>query len=60
MTRSSKSNWLQNFNKKIIFTKAVDFYHGRIIKWTQHMDFLTLAGMALVLEGDCGNDLKER
>ena len=33
--------------------------HGRIIKWTQHIDFLTLAGMEGVVEGNHGNDLKE-
>ena len=36
-----------------------DYSHGRIIKWTQHTDFLTLAGIALVVEGNHGNDLKE-
>ena len=28
------------------------YRHGRIIKWTQHIAFLTLAGMALVVEGN--------
>ena len=35
--------------------------HGRIIKWTQHIGFLTLAGMALiVVEENHGNDSKRR
>ena len=33
--------------------------HGRIIKWTQHISFLTLAGMERVVVGNHGNDLKE-
>ena len=33
--------------------------HGRIIKWTQRIGFLTLAGMERVVEGNHGNDLKE-
>ena len=33
--------------------------HGRIIKWTQHIGFLTLARMERVIEGNHGNDLKE-
>ena len=33
--------------------------HGRIIKWTQHIGFLTLAGMARVIEGNHGNDSKK-
>ena len=33
--------------------------HGRIIKWTQNIGFLTLAGMERVVEGNHGNDLKE-
>ena len=35
------------------------YHHGRIIKWTQHIDFLTFAGMELVVEGNHGNDLIE-
>ena len=35
------------------------YMHGRIIKWTQHIGFLTLAGMEQVVEGNHGNDLKE-
>ena len=31
-----------------------------IIKWTKHIDFLTLAGMARVIEGNHGNDYKRR
>ena len=37
----------------------VCFDHGRIVNWTQHIDFLTLAGMERVVEGNHGNDLKE-
>ena len=33
--------------------------YGRIIKWTQHIGFLTLAGMDRVVEGNHRNDLKE-
>ena len=36
-----------------------NFFHGRIIKWTQYIGFLTLAGMERVVEGNHGNDLKE-
>ena len=32
--------------------------HGRIIKWTQQIGFLTLAGMARVVKGNHGNDSK--
>ena len=34
-------------------------WHGRITEWTQHISFLKLAGMELVVEGNHGNDLKE-
>ena len=34
--------------------------HGLIIKWTQHKGFITLAGMALVVERNHGNDSKRR
>ena len=34
--------------------------HGRIIKWTQHVGFLTLAEIERVVEGNQGNDLKEK
>ena len=34
--------------------------HSFIIEWTQHIGFLILAEMALVVEGNHGNDLKER
>ena len=34
--------------------------HGRIIKWIQHIGFLTLAGMARVLEGNYGNNSKRK
>ena len=33
---------------------------GRIIKWTQLIGFLTLTEMERVIEGNHGNDLKER
>ena len=33
--------------------------HGCIIKWTQHIGFLTLARMERVVEGNHGKDLKE-
>ena len=33
--------------------------HGRIIKWTQHIGFLRLAGTERVIEENHGNDLKE-
>ena len=36
------------------------FNHGRIIKWTQHIGFLTLAVMERVVEGNHGNDSKRR
>ena len=32
---------------------------GRIIKWTYHTGFLTLAGMDPIAEGNHGNDSKE-
>ena len=39
--------------------KLQGFLHGRIIKWTQHIGFLTLAEMVQVVEGNHGNDSKE-
>ena len=39
-------------------TILISIYHGRIIKWTQHVGFLTLAGMERVVEGNHENDLK--
>ena len=33
--------------------------HGRIIKWTQHTGFLTLAEIAQVVEYNHGIDSKE-
>ena len=33
--------------------------YGLIIKWIQHIGFLTLAGMERVAKGNHGNDLKE-
>ena len=35
-------------------------FHGRIIKWTQHIDILTLIEMVRVVEGNHGNDSKRR
>ena len=35
------------------------FIHGRIIKWTQHIGFLTLAEIAQVIEGNHGYHSKE-
>ena len=34
--------------------------HELIIKWTQQIGFLALAGIAPVVEGNYGNDSKER
>ena len=54
-----------HFSKIAIRLKAnrlnfsYDYLHGRIIKWTQHIDFLTLAGIERVVEGNHGNDFKE-
>ena len=41
------------------FLKIFSCSDGRIIKWTQHIGFLTLAGIAPVVEGNHGNDSKE-
>ena len=35
-------------------------FHGGIIKWIQHIGFLTLVGMAQVVEGNQGNNSKRR
>ena len=35
-------------------------YHRRIIKWTQHIDFLTLAGITRAVERNYGNNSKRR
>ena len=37
----------------------VNFFHERIIKWTRHIGFLTLACMARVVEGIMGTILKK-
>ena len=37
-----------------------DISYGRVIKWTQHIGFLTLAGIARVVEGNHGSDSKRR
>ena len=47
-----------------IFSKSGNMFatwkiHGRIIKWTRHIGFLTLAGMGGVVEGNHRNNLKE-
>ena len=39
--------------------KSIQLNHGHIIKWIQHIGFLTLAGMERVVEGNHGNDSKE-
>ena len=36
------------------------YYHGRSIKWTYHIGFLTLAGMDPVIEGNHGKNSKRR
>ena len=35
------------------------YFHGRIIKWTQHIGFLTLAEIAQVIDGNHRNDSKQ-
>ena len=40
--------------KEMVFIKSIN--HGRIIKWTQHIGFLTLAEMARIVERNHGND----
>ena len=40
--------------------EALYLKHGHIIKWTQYIGFLTLAGMAQVVEGNHGNNFKRR
>ena len=56
--------WVYHFNSfsrvKSTEDEKVRFIHGRIIKWTQHIAFLTLAGMVQVVEGNHGNDSKRR
>ena len=42
-----------------LFPQLVYITRGRIIKWTQHIGFLTLAGMDTVVEGNHRNDSKE-
>ena len=49
------ASYPQDLPKLLFFCPA----HGRIIKWTQHVSFLTLAVMERVVEGNYGNDLKE-
>ena len=59
------SNWLTrgggfvNLENKTLNIAKRDIIisnHGRIIKWTQHIGFLTLAEMARVVERNHGND----
>ena len=47
------------WSELIIFRSVCDS-HGLIIKWTQHIGVLTLAGMARVVEGNYGNNSKKR
>ena len=42
--------------KKLNKLTTSTFDRGCIIKWTQHIGFLTLAGIATVVEGKHGND----
>ena len=42
-----------------ISSAMIDLHHERIIKWTQHIGFLTLAGIERVVEENHGNNLKE-
>ena len=51
--------WMQHTSVVTIQFKGKVRIHGRIIKWTQHIGFLTLDEMARVVEGNHGNDLKE-
>ena len=39
---------------------VITIHHGRIIKWTLHVGFLTLAGMDPVVEGNHGKNSKRR
>ena len=48
--------WLWLFSQKFLHST---FPHERIIKWTQHIRFITLAEMERVVEQNQGNDLKE-
>ena len=36
------------------------YSHGRSIKWTLHIGFLTLAGMDSIIEGNHGKNSKKR
>ena len=42
----------------MLILSNIDDIHGRIIKWTQHIRFLTLAGTAPVVGGNHGKDSK--
>ena len=55
---SCPQNYEHKNRKHKIFHEGAET-HGRIIKWTQHIGFLTLAGMDTVIEGNHGNYLKE-
>ena len=37
----------------------IQYSQGHIIKWTQHIGFLTLSEIAQVIEGNHGNNFKE-
>ena len=56
----NKDAWLFTilFFNQPFYLRGQDTY-GRIIKWTQHISFLTLAGMERVVERNHGNGLKE-
>ena len=47
------------FDKHLSGNKQVSSVHGPIIKWTQHIGFLTLTGMTLVVERIMGTILKK-
>ena len=50
----------QKHESFLFIMKNICINHGRIIKWTQHISFLKLAGMAPVLEGNHGYDSKRK
>ena len=56
---TSKTQKEKKYKYIILQCYFLDIIHGRIIKWNQHIGFLTLAGMAQVVEGNHGNDSKE-
>ena len=42
--------------EKVLMSILYPVAYERIIKWTQHIGFLTLAEIARVVEGNHGND----